>query len=154
MGHGVSIARIVAGFLLVAMGLYLAGWWYGLNKLEKLGGVVWQRIQPLGQKIVPVDSVYKALLLGALWGWLPCGLVYSALAFSLAQDSAVESALTMLAFGLGTLPALLSSGWFASQLRQIIHRKGLRQFAGVLVVGFGVWTLLAAGGVIGSHSMH
>jgi len=68
--------RVVAALLLITMGLYLAGWWSGLTRIESLGRGLWRHIQPIASKFMPVTSVPRALILGALWGWLPCGLVY------------------------------------------------------------------------------
>ncbi len=60
---------------------------------------------PLASKAIPVNSPAKALSLGVIWGWLPCGLVYSTLTWALASGSIVSGASIMLFFGLGTLPA-------------------------------------------------
>ena len=102
--------RVLAGLLLIAMGLYLAGWWSGLTRIESLGRGLWRHIQPVANRLLPVSSLPRALLLGALWGWLPCGLVYSTLLWSASQGNALDSALLMLAFGLGTWPVLLATG--------------------------------------------
>src|SRR4051812_9310886 len=82
MGGG-EFLRVIAGLLLIAMGLYLANWWRGLTYLEKLGRYLWAYLQPLGKGLMPVNSLPKALGLGVIWGWLPCGLVYSALALAM-----------------------------------------------------------------------
>lgn len=140
-GHGLSIMRVVAGLLLIAMGLYLANWWRGLTYLEKLGGLLWVRVQPLGKALMPVRSNGSALLLGALWGWLPCGLVYTALVFALAQAGALQAAGVMLAFGLGTLPAVLASGVFAERIKQLMQRQHFRAVMALAIIGFGVWTI-------------
>ena len=71
------LLRIVAGLLLISMGLYLGGWWSGLTRIEALGRGLWRHIQPVASRLLPVSSLPRALLLGALWGWLPCGLGYS-----------------------------------------------------------------------------
>jgi len=104
------LLRVVAALLLIAMGLYLAGWWSGLTRIEALGRGLWRYIQPLTRRFMPVTSLPRALLLGGLWGWLPCGLVYSTLLWAASQGDALDSAALMLAFGLGTLPVLLATG--------------------------------------------
>src|SRR5688572_354644 len=81
---GWPVARTFAGLLLIAMGLYLANWWRGLLWLEKGGHWVWRGIKPIGDRFLPVDSVSKALMVGLVWGWLPCGLVYAALGYAAA----------------------------------------------------------------------
>lgn len=133
--------RTAAGLLLVCMGLYLAGWWSGLTRIEALGRGLWRVIQPFSKHILPVSSIPRALLLGALWGWLPCGLVYSTLLWAASQGSAVDSGLLMLAFGVGTWPVLLASGLAAERLNRILRKRSVRMAGGILVIAFGLWTL-------------
>ncbi|MNZ46539.1 Cytochrome C biogenesis protein transmembrane region [compost metagenome] len=133
--------RVLAALLLISMGLYLAGWWSGLTRIEGLGRILWRRIEPLARGLLPVRNAPRALLLGALWGWLPCGLVYSTLLWAASQGDAVDSALLMLAFGLGTLPVLLATGLAAERLTALLRRRGVRIAGGLLVILFGLWTL-------------
>lgn len=133
--------RIAAALLLIAMGLYLAGWWSGLTRIEALGRGLWRHIQPVAQKLLPVTTLPRALLLGTLWGWLPCGLVYSTLLWAASQGSPGQAGLLMLAFGLGTWPALLLSGLAAERLGHFLRRRGVRLTGGLLVIAFGLWTL-------------
>jgi len=139
-GGGI-ILRILAGVLLIAMGLYLADWWRGLTKLELLGRYVWVYIQPVGKRLMPVDSIPKALMLGALWGWLPCGLVYAALAMAMTQPAPLAAASAMLAFGLGTLPAVLAAGAVAQQLAHILQQRPVRMGLALTIIAFGLWTI-------------
>ena len=136
--------RIVAGLMLIAMALYLADWWRGLVWLERGGRFLWRYIQPLSRSLLPVRSAPQAVALGALWGWLPCGLVYSALTFALAQGSGVDAALAMAAFGLGTVPAVVASGAAAVQIRSVVQKPGVRLSMAGLVLLFGFWTLWSA----------
>ncbi|WP_337057036.1 sulfite exporter TauE/SafE family protein [Pseudomonas sp. USHLN015] len=140
-GPAAMVLRVIAALLLIAMGLYLAGWWSGLTRIEALGRGLWRHIQPVAGKLLPVSSLPRALLLGALWGWLPCGLVYSTLLWAASQGSASESALLMLAFGLGTWPVLLATGLAAERLTALLRKRGIRIAGGVLVILFGIWTL-------------
>ena len=133
--------RYIAAIMMIAMGLYLTGWWRGLTKLEQLGQTLWKRIQPLSKKLLPVRSSGSALLLGMLWGWLPCGLVYSNLALAASQGSILSGALVMVAFGLGTLPAVFLTGLFSRQLRNIVQATVTRNIAGAMVILFGIWTI-------------
>lgn len=155
--------RVVAGLFMIAMGLYLAGWWLGLQKLERVGGSLWKYLEPLRKVVFPVNRLWKALLAGGLWGFLPCGLVYSALALALSRADAVMSGGVMLAFGLGTLPMLLVTGTLAGTMRSLLQRTGTRRAAGVLVILFGAWTALQpllmkhgshAGHDAGPHESH
>ncbi|WNF45093.1 sulfite exporter TauE/SafE family protein [Pseudomonas sp. SG20056] len=133
--------RVIAALLLIAMGLYLAGWWSGLTRIEALGHGLWRYIQPLARRFMPVTSLPHALMLGGLWGWLPCGLVYSTLLWAASQGNAVDSAALMLAFGLGTLPVLLATGIAAERLTALLRKQGVRTAAGILVILFGLWTM-------------
>lgn len=135
------LLRIVAGLLLISMGLYLGGWWSGLTRIEAMGRGLWRHIQPVASRLLPVSSLPRALLLGALWGWLPCGLVYSTLLWAASQGDALDSSLLMLAFGLGTWPVLLATGMAAERLTALLRRRGVRMAGGLLVVLFGLWTL-------------
>lgn len=149
-GHGLSVLRVIAALLLIAMGLYLADWWRGLTYLEKMGGHLWRLLQPVSKRLMPVKSAGAALLLGGVWGWLPCGLVYTALAYALAQADGVQAALVMLAFGLGTLPAVFLGGVMAEQSKAVLQRKGFRVCMALLIIAFGVWTLF----VTLQHAQH
>jgi len=140
--------RIIAGLMLIAMGLYLAGWWRGLTYLEKLGGYLWKYLQPIGKRLMPVTRPSQALFLGFVWGWLPCGLVYSALTWSVTATHWQQSAVIMFCFGLGTLPAMLLTGAFSHQVKTWIQKTSVRNIAALFIIGFGVWTI---GWVLAHH---
>lgn len=146
--------RWLAGLLLIAMGLYLADWWRGLIYLETAGRYLWAYIQPLGKRLMPVDSIPKAILLGLVWGWLPCGLVYSALAYAMAQGQAAGAGLVMLAFGLGTLPSVLATGLAAQQLGQWLRKPRVRWPLALAIIIFGCWTIWGGGHTGHSHDHH
>ncbi|HNQ03090.1 MAG TPA: sulfite exporter TauE/SafE family protein [Thiobacillaceae bacterium] len=133
---------ILAQGVLILLGLYLAGLSRAVLWLERAGGGLWQRLQPWLGRLLPIRNHTQALLAGSLWGWLPCGLVYSVLVSALAAGSAGQGALLLLAFGLGTLPNLLLMGWAADSLRHGLRRPWLRRLAGGVVAGLGVWGLL------------
>ena len=138
------ILRTAAALMLILMGLYLSNIWRVLTVLESAGRRLWRHIQPLIVRISPARSFAHALPLGMLWGWLPCGLVYSALATALTMGSLWGGGLAMLAFGLGTLPAMLASGWFAGQLHRLASKPALRLSLAMLLVGLGLWSLWLA----------
>lgn len=137
----VTFLRILAGLLLIAMGLYLAGWWAGLTRIETIGRGLWRYLQPLATRLMPVRTTPQALLLGGVWGWLPCGLVYSTLLWAASQGDALLSGILMLAFGLGTLPVLLATGLLAERVTHVLRNRKIRVAGGLLVILFGVWTL-------------
>lgn len=141
--------RIIAGVFMILLGAYLAGWFQALGALERIGAPLWRKMEPLRRKLLPVTHPAQAVAAGMLWGFLPCGLVYSAMALAVTRAVPVESALVMLAFGLGTLPTLMATGTAAGQLRRLLQRPGTRQTAGLLVILFGLWTII--GMQIGHH---
>jgi sulfite exporter TauE/SafE len=143
----------LASLMLVALGLYLMDAWRGLRYVEALGGALWRRLQPALRPLLPMDSPYKALAAGILWGWLPCGMVYSMLVTALLSGSAVNGAAVMLAFGAGTLPMLLSLGLLGARLRQLAQRPAVRRLCGLLVLAFGVLGLMRASG-LGTGALH
>jgi sulfite exporter TauE/SafE len=132
---------VLAQVVLILLGLYLAGLNQSIRVLESAGGGVWRRVQPLLAKVMPVRSLPQAVAAGALWGWLPCGLVYSVLVMALSSGGAIQGAMLLLAFGLGTLPNLLLMGWAAESLRSITRKTWVKRGAGLLVASMGVWGL-------------
>lgn len=133
---------LLASLMLIVLGLYLGGWWRGVLVLERGGQAIWRHVQPLSKKLLPVRSIPQAFALGLVWGWLPCGLIYSVLVAALATGSAVQGGLLMLAFGLGTLPTLLAMGMAALRIRGFLQQAWLRRLSGALVLAFGVVGLL------------
>ncbi|HEX7953520.1 MAG TPA: sulfite exporter TauE/SafE family protein, partial [Burkholderiales bacterium] len=133
------VLYVAANLLLVALGLYLAGVRGPITRLEHLGAGLWRRIQPFSRRFLPVDSLPKAAALGTLWGWLPCGLVYTVLFTALLSGSALNGALLMLAFGLGTLPNLLAAALLLRRSRALLPGKAARVISGATVMAFGVY---------------
>ena len=129
--------EIIAAVFMLALGLYIAGWWRVLANVERFGGkIIWKRLEPLGRRFMPVTSYRQAFALGLVWGWLPCGLVYSVIIWTISTQSPLEGGMLMLSFGLGTLPNLLLMGVFASTLNQFIQQPWVRQVAGILIMIF------------------
>ena len=141
---GTTLLRVLAGLFLVAAGLYLSGWWMGMARVEQIGARAWRHIAPFARRLGPLDRPWKLVAIGAIWGWLPCGLVYAALAGAVAAGGAIEGARWMACFGLGTLPIMLTGGALSNTLLDTVNRGRVRWVAGALVIGFGVWTIAAA----------
>lgn len=135
---------VAANLMLIALGFYFTGATRSLAFTERFGQGLWRRIQPYTKRFLPARSVAQAYPLGLLWGWLPCGMVYGVLSTALLAGSATRGALTMLAFGLGTLPNLLLAGMLLKRLRNVTQAKYVRLASGLLVIAFGVWGLLNA----------
>ena len=142
-------AYAAANLMLILLGLYLMGAWSGLAQLELLGRGLWQRVMPLTKKLLPLDRPAKLVLAGAIWGWLPCGMVYSMLFTALLSGSAASGAAVMIAFGLGTLPTLFVMGMFGAALRNWTRRRSVRILCGAIVLAYGVLGLVHA-----SHQSH
>lgn len=143
------VLRTIAGALLIFMGLSLGQWWQGIHYVEKMGAPVWRRLSPLSQRFMPVQHPAQALGLGILWGWLPCGLIYSTLGWAALQPTVGSAALTMFSFGLGTLPSMLATGFAASSLQKLRTHRLFRRVTGGLLILFGLWTL-----PLTSHLLH
>lgn len=140
--QGVGLALMtLAGLLLIMMGLSMGQWWQGIRFVERVGAPAWRLLSPLTRRFLPVNNVGQALALGGLWGWLPCGLVYSTLGWAALQPTVTSAALTMTFFGLGTLPSMLATGYAATWIRDLKGHQGFRKLSGALLILFGLWTL-------------
>ena len=131
--------RLASGALIIFVGLQLAFGWRILAPLENAGARLWKRIAPAAKSLVPVNTIPQALGLGLIWGWLPCGLVYSVLLLAATTAEPGGGGLVMIAFGLGTMPAMVATGVSASKLAQFM--SGKRMGAGLLIVLLGLATI-------------
>ena len=159
--HVPDLLRTIAALLMLAVGLHLAGWLPAVARLERLGTPLWRRLEPAARRLVPVRSLWQAVLYGAVWGWLPCGLVYVMLGMAASRVGVLEGAAYMTAFGLGTLPTLLATGLFAGRLVHLRRTPLVQRGAGLVVAAMGLVSLIypfvgdfwtttpaAAGGVV------
>ena len=138
------ILYVAANLMMVALGLYLTGVTQTLAFTERAGQWLWRRVQPATRRFLPVRGAAQAFPLGMLWGWLPCGLVYSVLTMTLLSGSATRGAAIMLAFGFGTLPNLMLAGLLLVRFRSVIQGRLLRLGSGLIVLAFGLWGLVNA----------
>jgi hypothetical protein len=129
---------IAAQAMVILIGCYVAGWSAAMLRLERVGTALWRRIEPLRRRFFPIDSDARALGAGAVWGWLPCGLVYGMLPLAAVSGSPVAGALVMAAFGVGTLPGLLAAGAAARALTSLRHSPWVRRTAGIAIIALGV----------------
>jgi uncharacterized protein len=170
--HLMTLTRVLAGAVLIAIALRIAVRWNAFAGLERLGGKAWSRyLAPLTvQKIATQKNAAKQAtehlpttimsrlrgmtqlaLLGAAWGWLPCGLVYSLLLFAVFAGSAVQGALIMMAFGVGTLPSMLSTSLLAAQFARVMSLPAVRWLAAAVLALLGITTIIAA---LSHHGHH
>jgi sulfite exporter TauE/SafE len=142
--HLESIARamrIAAGLVMLALALRALFGWRLLGGVERVGATIWARLAPRARGLRS-SGLAGSLLLGAVWGFMPCGLVYSMLLFATLSGGAAAGALTMLAFAAGTLPALAAGHVLLAQIGRITAARALHVLAGMLLFAFGLVTLL------------
>jgi len=142
-GFGMQVRKILtltAASVMIFLGLYLTGWWKtAILKIENIGSVLWRMIEPLAKKFIPIRSISHALIAGILWGWLPCGLVYSALFLAMSANSILQGALIMWSFGVGTLPVLLGLGYVSTNFIAHLQKQWVRTTAGTIIFCFGIF---------------
>ena len=144
IGLHIAWLRMLAGLFLILLGLYIGKWLFWLNKIENVGKLLWQQISPLTKKFLPIDSAMSAVSLGVLWGWLPCGLVYSTLTWSIASGDPIKGSIIMLSFGLGTLPALLTVSLGSNKIGVLLTNTKFRQLAAISIVFYGLYSVKIA----------
>lgn len=135
-GH--NVLKIMAAVMLILIGLHLCQWLPGMRRMEVLGMKFWRLLQPLAVRSRQLKGMRGALLAGMVWGWLPCGLVYSVLLWSLASGGGWSGATLMLAFGLGTLPGMTTAGFLGQEIFALLQRRPFRIGGGLLLILLGV----------------
>lgn len=133
--------RIASGVLLLSIALRMLSPWNPLRWLETLGAKFWRSLQPFTLSAGARSGSAHAIALGFLWGWLPCGLVYSMLLFAALSADAWNGSAILLAFGLGTLPSMLTSSVLAAQMQRLLKNRWPRYASAVLLLTFGAWMI-------------
>ena len=141
---GYLFLQYIAAAIMISVGLYIAGWFPKYAYIERAAAPIWRLMEPLGRRLLPVSSPFQAFAYGLVWGWLPCGLVYSALLLTITSSGPLEGSLFMLAFGLGTLPALMGIALIAEKVVRYARNKTIRALAGLFLIGLGLTGLLFA----------
>ncbi|WOH38481.1 sulfite exporter TauE/SafE family protein [Thalassotalea fonticola] len=144
LGFPILWLKVIAALFVIFLGLYIAKWSFVLAKVENIGKFLWRYLQPLSKNFIPVKNVKQSLLLGMVWGWLPCGLVYSTLTWSIASATWQNGALIMLAFGLGTLPALLTLASGYKFVTEMLRSDLIRTLTAILLIFYGLFSLFIA----------
>ncbi|GAB7220101.1 sulfite exporter TauE/SafE family protein [Vibrio comitans] len=140
--HFLTVLRALAAVMILLLGLYLAQWWNGLLKIEKLGQYLWKFLSPIAAKMIPLRSPWYAFPVGMVWGWIPCGMVYSMLSWAAVSGSAANGLLIMGCFGLGTLPAMLLIGAGSAKFSQFMRSTIIRRIIGSLMIAYAIYSLL------------
>ena len=144
IGLPIAGLRLVAAVFVILLGLYIGQWLLWLNRVESLGKGLWRYLSPLAKHVIPVDTSKKALGLGALWGWLPCGLVYSTLTWALASGNSLTGAAIMLFFGLGTLPALVALSLGIGSIKNLLVNTAFRKTMAISLITYGIYSFVVA----------
>ncbi len=147
-----EILRYLGVIFMVCIGFYLAGWFPQMAQVERVGQPIWRRLEPVARKMMPINTPVRALTYGMAWGWLPCGMVYMVLLMTITAGSSIQGAYMMLAFGIGTLPTMLSAGIMASWVRRFAGSTKTRQIIGLLIVLMAIASLFI--GVGDGHHHH
>lgn len=134
LDQGYRVLQLLSASIMMGAGLYIAGWFPRFAYIEKIGSKLWKQLEPYGRKLIPVSSRTQAYLFGMIWGWLPCGLVYAALALAATSGDIVRSGMTMLAFGLGTLPSVMGVGIMTEVLTKLSKMERAKQAVGLFLV--------------------
>lgn len=140
LNHSFAWLRLITALFMVLLACYIGRWWQGLLSVEKLGQKLWRYISPLSKKLLPITSPYQASAFGFLWGWLPCGLVYSTLTWAVVSGSGLNGALIMAAFGLGTLPAMVMVGYGSGYLHKLQQSTVFRNIGALTILAYGLYT--------------
>ncbi len=146
--------RALAAMCMLTVGLHLIGLPSFVKALERVGEPVWRRVAPFARRLLPLRTPWHALAAGGLWALMPCGLLYGALALAMSAESPALGAMTMAAFGLGTLPVMLAVGLLAGRVVQAFARRWVRRSAGALVLAFGLWSTAGLAGQVGLTGGH
>lgn len=138
---GIVVLQLFGGIFLILLAAYIGNWWRVLSVIENQGSRLWRKVSPLAKSFVPFKTPFHALPYGLIWGWLPCGLVYSTLVWSMASADATHGALLMASFGLGTLPATLLLAFSARSLLTFTQSPRTKQVIAIALLLYGVFTI-------------
>ena len=135
---------LLSGVMLLLLACYLGKWWTGLSVLENAGKGLFSKVQPFSKRFLPFKTPFSAIPYGFIWGWLPCGLVYSTLTWSLAAGNALEGAAIMFFFGLGTLPTLLAASAGSQYIVRSFQHNHFRQIIAAIMAIYAAYLIHGA----------
>jgi sulfite exporter TauE/SafE len=147
--------RGITALMVLLIGLRFLLDWRGLDVIERGGAGLWRRIMPVAVRVSQRHDWIGRLGLGVCWGFLPCGLVYTILMTAASTGNVAAGALTMFAFGTGTLPSMLGLTLAAPALGAFLADRLVRRIIGFSLVILALWMalgLLAA--MTGSPAHH
>ncbi|MCK5880321.1 MAG: sulfite exporter TauE/SafE family protein [Sinobacterium sp.] len=139
-----AILRLFAAGLLILTALYLANLNHSIKRFEGLFSPLWRKISPLTTRYMAMNTKLDALKLGFLWGFLPCGMIYTALIWAISQQNSIWAGSLMLAFGLGTSPSLLLIQSFHLQVNKWLQKKYVKKLMALIILLMAVWSAIPA----------
>lgn len=145
--------RVLTAVMILLIGLKFLFNFRGIEFIERGGAGLWKKIMPFAMKAGNRQDALGRVLLGICWGFIPCGLVYTVLMTAASTANPVSGAVTMLAFGAGTLPAMLGLTAAAPALSSFLEDKTVRRMIGFALVVLAVWTILMMWGAMSQGQM-
>jgi sulfite exporter TauE/SafE len=146
--------RVLTAVMILLIGLKFLFNFRGIEFIERGGAGLWKKILPFAMKAGSRQDAVGRLLLGVCWGFIPCGLVYSVLMTAASTANPLGGALTMLAFGIGTLPSMLGLTAAAPALASFLEDRTVRRLIGFALVVLAIWTILMMWGSISQGAMN
>jgi sulfite exporter TauE/SafE len=140
--------RLLTAVMILMIGLKFLFNFRGIEFIERGGAGLWRKILPFALKAGNRQDWIGRLLLGFCWGFLPCGLVYTVLMTAASTANPVSGALTMLTFGVGTLPSMLGLTVAAPALSSFLEDRTVRRVIGFALVVLAFWTLVMMWGAL------
>ncbi|HFL8819309.1 MAG TPA: sulfite exporter TauE/SafE family protein [Candidatus Azoamicus sp. OHIO2] len=134
--------KIFSNFILIIIGLHICNIFHGLFFIESFLWNFWNIISSIIGKINPLKSIYHAFLLGMVWGYIPCGLIYSTIIWTAGFGSITKSFMLIILFGIGTLPSMLLAGVLSTKFKNILYNKIVRSIAGSFIILFGIKNII------------
>ena len=143
----IGTLRLIIGAIMIVMGLSLLGKFKFLTLIEhSLSKSSWY--QKSFRAMLASKSLFSFFLLGMLNGLLPCGFVYFFAVTAASTASPFWGAIVMLIFGLSTVPAMFSMGFFVGLFKQGSFRAIMIKLAAISVIGYGLFTMYNGYGFI------
>lgn len=152
--NGHQILQIISSIILITIALHILGLFSSFKIIEKVAYILWKKVQLLFKWLLPAKSPIAVFSFGLIWGWLPCGMVYSVLLLAVSSANALDSMLYMLAFGLGTLPGMFSASAGSSYINGLTKKAMFKYISAVLLIGIALIPFYSSFFSDNDHSNH
>ncbi len=133
--------RLLTAVMIAMIGLRFLFNFRGLEIIERGGAGLWKKVMPVALRAGQRQDWIGRVALGACWGLLPCGLVYTVLLTAASTGNPAGGAMAMLAFGAGTLPAMLGLTVAAPALATFLEDRTVRRVIGFALLVLALWTV-------------